>query len=166
MKTHLKIPGSLLHEIHEDLSRPHKFAAERAGFLTCGISGDGGGGHVLLANRWHSVADEDYVDNPRVGAAIGGGAFRKILQYAYSNPVSILHIHRHDHRGAPRFSPTDLRSASEYVPSFFNVQRAMPHGIVVLSLDHAAGQVWEFGQSTARQIDVFQVVGFPSRKWQ
>lgn len=166
MTTHLKIPGSLLHEIHQDLSRPHKFAAERVGFVTCGNAGAADGGRILLANRWHGVADDDYVDNPRVGAAIGGSAFRKILQYAYSNPVSILHVHRHDHRGTPRFSPTDLRSAREYVPSFFHVQRAMPHGVVVLSFDHAAGQVWEFGQPTAKQIDVFQVVGYPSRKWQ
>ncbi len=166
MTIHLKIPGALLQEIHQDLSRPHQFAGERVGFLTCGNAGAADGGHVLLANRWHGVADEDYVDDHRVGAAIGGGAFRKILQYAYSNTVSILHVHRHDHRGAPTFSRTDLRSALEYVPSFFNVQRAIPHGIVVLSFDQAAGHVWNFGQSAARKIDVFQIVGYPLRKWQ
>ena len=162
MTTHLKIPGALLQEIHQDLSRPHTFAAERVGFLTCGIADAAGGGQILLAHR---VADEDYVDNPRVGAAIGGSAFRKILQYAYGNAVSILHVHRHDHRGAPRFSPIDLRSAREFVPSFFNVQRMLPHGILVLSLDHAAGQVWDFGRPAARPIDIFQVVGYPMRKW-
>lgn len=166
MTTHVKVPSALLHEIHQDLSRPHSFAAERAGFLTCGTATEAGGGQILLAHRWHGIADEDYVDDPTVGVAIGGSAFRKILQYAYNNPASILHVHRHEHRGAPRFSPIDLRSASEYVPSFFNVQRAMPHGIVVLSFDHAAGKVWEFGRSAPRPIDVFQVVGYPLRKWQ
>jgi hypothetical protein len=165
VKTHLKIPSQLLEDIHRDLSRPHAFAAERVGFLTCGIAAADGGGQILLGHRWHSVADEDYLDNPRVGAAIGGSAFRKVLQYAYSNPVSILHVHRHDHRGAPRFSLTDLKSAKEYVPSFFNVQRAMPHGIVVLSFDNASGQVWDFGRPSARLIDVFQIVGYPMRKW-
>lgn len=162
---HLKIPALLLEDIHGDLSRSHQFAAERVGFLTCGIAVSAGGGRVLLGHRWHSVADEDYVDDPRVGAAIGGGAFRKVLQYAYSNPVSILHVHRHDHHGVPRFSPTDIRSAGEYVPSFFNVQRAMPHGIMVISFDNAAGQVWDFGRPTARSINVFQIVGYPMKRW-
>jgi hypothetical protein len=163
--THLKLPGLLLEGIHRDLSRPHTFAAERVGFLTCGSGEAPGGDQILLGHRWHSVADEDYVDNPRVGAAIGGSAFRKILQYAYHNPVSILHVHRHDHPGAPMFSPVDLKSAREYVPGFFNVQHSMPHGIMVLSFDSAAGQVWDFGRPVARPIDVFHIVGFPMRKW-
>lgn len=165
MTTYLKIPDLLLQDIHQDLSRTHAFAAERAGFLTCGIAQGAAGERILLGHRWHSVADEDYLNDPRVGASIGAGAFRRILQYAYSNAVSILHVHRHDHRGTPRFSLTDMRSANEYVRSFFNVQRSLPHGIMVLSFDSAAGQLWDFNQRTSRPIDVFQVIGHPIRKW-
>jgi hypothetical protein len=165
MTVYLKIPAQLLEDIHQDLSRAHAFAAERVGFLTCGTAASADGGQILLGHRWHAVADDDYVDDPKVGAAIGGSALRKILQYAYATPISILHVHRHDHRGVPHFSPTDMRSAREFVPSFFNVQRSLPHGIMVLSFDGASGQIWEFDRTTPRPINVFQVVGDPLRNW-
>jgi len=70
---------------------------------------------------------------------INGAAIRKGLQSAYGSSASLVHIHRHAGRGTPRFSKTDLVSAHEFVPSFFNAVPHMPHGIVVLSDDSHTG---------------------------
>ena len=161
----LKILGRLLEEMHRDLSRPHPFAAERVGFLTCGIGSAADEEVILLGHRWHGVADDDYVPNPSVGAEIGGSAFRKILQFAYQNPVAVLHVHRHHHHGKPAFSPLDMRSSKQFVPSFFNVRRDVPHGVLVLSLDHATGLVWYSRDTAPREIGSIHVVGIPIRKW-
>lgn len=165
MKSQLKLIDALLREIHSDLSRPHAFAAERVGFLTCGVAYAADNTLILLGSRWHPVADEDYLDDRTVGASIGPSAFRKILQYAYREPVSVFHVHRHDHRGRPEFSPTDTRSAREYVPGFFNVRRSHPHGAIVLSIDEAAGHIWLPGQPNPQRVDRFQIVGSTLKSW-
>jgi hypothetical protein len=165
VKTVFKIIDSLLQEIHSDLSRPHPFATERVGFLTCGIAQVAEEALVLLASRWHPVVDEDYVDDPKAGATIGPVAFRRILQYGYNTPVSIFHVHRHEHSGRPAFSTTDVRSAQEYVPGFLNVRRSHPHGAIVLSHDQATGHVWVPGHCIRQPIERFQVVGPRLRSW-
>lgn len=161
----LRIPQQLLEDIHGDLFRPHRFAAERVGFLTCGIGNSATGELIFLGHRWHAVADDDYVRNPSVGAEIGGSAFRKILQFAYQNPVAVFHVHRHDHRGKPAFSPLDVRSSNQFVPSFFNVRRELPHGVLVLSLDHATGLVWLSRDAAPKFIESIHVIGTPIRRW-
>lgn len=165
MSTRLRLLDTQLEEIHLDLSRPHLFAAERVGFLTCGLARVASDSLVLLGNCWHRVADEDYLDDPRVGACIGPAAFRKILQYAYHEAVSVLHVHRHDHYGTPSFSSIDTRSAREYVPGFFNVRRSHPHGALVLSLDNGAGEIWLPSQLDPRPIDRVDIIGVPLRRW-
>jgi hypothetical protein len=141
MKVELKITQSLRAAILTDLARPHDFAAERVGFIHChpGVIRDG---VVLIAGDYAAVADEDYVDDPTVGARIGAGAFRKALQYAYANKVSVFHIHCHDHFGIPFFSRTDLRETARFVPDFWNVRPNLPHGAFVLSRDSAVGRCW------------------------
>jgi hypothetical protein len=163
--THIKIIAPLLEEIHADLSRPHTFAAERVGFLTCGVAHTADDTLVLLGSRWHPIDDVDYIRDASVGAAIGPAAFRMILKFAYHHPVSVFHVHRHDHRGLPEFSSTDTRSAQKYVPGFFNVQRSLPHGAIVLSIDQAAGNVWLPGRTASARIDRFKIVGAPLRSW-
>jgi hypothetical protein len=165
MNVRMKLLQGLVEEMHADLSRPHPFAFERVGFLTCGIARADGDALVMLGSRWHSIADEDYIDKPDVGACIGPAAFRKILQYAYFEPVSIFHIHRHDHRGKPEFSGTDSASAREYVPGFFNACGTHPHGAIVVSLDNATGDLWMPGRRAPRRIDRFDVIGIPLRRW-
>jgi hypothetical protein len=165
MRTILKIIDTLFQEIHSDLSRAHAFAAERVGFLTCGIAHAPEDTLVVLGSRWHPAADDDYLDDPMAGATIGPTAFRKILQYAYNMPVCVFHVHRHEHLGRPVFSRTDTRSAQEYVPGFFNVRRSYPHGAIVLSRDQATGHVWLPGKRAPQLIDRFQVIGPTLRSW-
>jgi hypothetical protein len=73
---------------------------------------------------------------------LGAGAFRRVLQIAYNAPVSILHVHRHEHRGRPEFSTIDLSEAQRYMPDFWKVRPGLPHGVVVLSHDSASGLIW------------------------
>jgi len=84
----LRLLGPLLKKIHEDLSRSHPFAAERVGFMTCGVASQSGPGILLLGEAWHAVADDDYIEDDRVGACIGGGAFRRLFQTVYREPAT------------------------------------------------------------------------------
>jgi hypothetical protein len=79
--------------------------------------------------------------------------------------VAVFHVHRHDHSGKPAFSPLDLRSSRQFVPGFFNVRRDLPHGVLVLSFDHATGLVWRSRNNTPTFIELIQVVGIPLRSW-
>ena len=165
MKISLRIASPLWRHIHADLTRPHAFAFERVGFLTCRPTSLPGSDLLLLAQDWHAVDDTDYVDKPTVGACIGPRAFRKILQHAYGSPCTVLHVHRHEHLGVPEFSRTDILSMREFVPGFFNACRSRPHGALVLSRDAAAGHVWL--DPTARQFEIesFRILGQPIRTW-
>lgn len=81
------------------------------------------------------------------------------MQHAYNNEASMFHVHRHEHRGKPRFSRTDLDEYPKFVPDFWNVQPQLPHGAVVLSHDKASGLAWYPSQTTPLPIDDFWVVG-------
>ena len=135
----------LLADVRGDLHRPHPFAAERVGFLVCRAGRLPDYGLVLLAAGYDPVADEDYIADPSVGAMMGPTAIRKALQRAYNGgaeDLSIFHVHMHGHRGRTGFSDVDDRESRKFVPDFFNVAPAMPHGAVVLSLDQAVGLCW------------------------
>ena len=109
MKLVFRLSQGLYHEIQKDLSRTHPVAAERVGFLACGIATLDRGGLLLLADTYHPVADSHYVNDPRAGATINAEAIRAALQIAYRQKVSMFHIHRHEHYGRPQFSAIDLR---------------------------------------------------------
>lgn len=166
MNVRLRLLKTSLHTIHDDLSRPHAFAAERVGFLSCSAAHLHDGNLLLVGEQWHAVDDEDYVDEPRVGACIGPAAFRKVLQSAYREPASILHVHRHEHRGIPRFSPIDERSMREFVPGFFNACRSHPHGALVLSHDSAAGAMWISPGTSPVELKRFELIGNPPERWE
>ncbi len=165
MNIRLRLPQTLLSEIHTDLSRPHPRAAERVGFLTCGSTNVDGRDLLLLAQAWHVIDDSNYLDDPSVGACIGPVAFRRILQNVYRQPASIIHVHRHEHAGRPQFSRTDVRSMHEFVPSFFNACPTRPHGALVLSHDRANGMIWVRADSAGQPIEIYELVGMPLQRW-
>jgi hypothetical protein len=127
--------------VRHDLERKHPFAHERIGFIT--IRAAAGADHLLLlAEDYYPVADEDYVDDPRVGARIGQEALRKALNLALLNPVGVFHVHMHLVPERLWFSRIDLTEQLNYVPDFFKVRSTMPHGAIVLSPHSEAGQAW------------------------
>jgi len=161
MKYELRMTRSLLERLHADLDRPHPHAAERVAFLTCRPAPVSHEQMVLLGVEINPVRDEDYEEDTSVGAMLGAGAFRRIMQVAYNTPVTVIHAHRHEHHGAPWFSDLDLREARRYVPDFWKVRPGFPHGILVLSHDSAAGLIWNSRSRSPSRLRRVVVVGTP-----
>lgn len=161
MRIVFKITSRLLRTVQADLSRPHKIAAERVGFISGNVASLSDGGLIVLARNYHVVDDADYVDDPTVGAMLGASGFRKALQFAYSERVSMWHVHCHAHRGQPWFGHTDLSENAAFVPDFFHVRPEFPHGALVTSRDGLAGLCWLPGAQTPLRISTLTVVGAP-----
>ena len=157
MKTIFKMTDLFLREVKRDFVRPHRFAAERVGFISIRASSTAND-LVLLAEGYHPVADEDYVNDPTVGAMMSQEAIRKALNFALLQSVGMFHVHMHEHTGLPRFSRTDLREQLKFVPDFFKVCHQFPHGAIVLSHDRATGRVW-LNSETVVAISEFNTVG-------
>lgn len=160
--------NDLFTAVREDLHRAHPFAGERVGFFVCRAGSLMHGGLVILGAGYEAVADEDYLEDPTVGAMMGPAAIRKALQRASNagaEDCGIFHVHMHDHPGRTGFSAIDDRECRKFVPDFFNVAPNMPHGAVVLSLDEAVGLCWTAPQSPPVPIDRFASVGAPLRMW-
>jgi hypothetical protein len=158
VKIVFKIDRQLWRQVQQDMDRPHPFAFERVGFFSCKPAALDDG-VLLLPDDYHPVADVDYEDVRGYGAMMGPGAIRKALQIAYGANVSMVHVHRHDHRGVPAFSRTDIRENGKFVPDFFKVRPQLPHGAVVMSHDAMIGEVWEPNTLQRRPIDEVALVG-------
>ena len=115
-----------------DLRRPHPFAHERVGFIAAGLSA-AGDDVMVLARAYRPVADDDYVNDPSVGAMMSGEALRKALQWAMETRAALFHVHTHGGQGIPRFSSVDLRENPKFVPDFCKVGPESIHGAIVLS---------------------------------
>jgi hypothetical protein len=161
MRTVFRIEYTLFKSIHADLSRPHTFAFERIGFISC-RTGTLRDGVVLLAHMYHPVADDDYEDGHGVGAMIGSRAIRKSLQLAYNNLGTImLHVHRHEHHGIPRFSSVDMTESAKLIPDFWKVRPNVPHGILILSHDAMFGMCWNPITRQPEPIRELSIIGRP-----
>lgn len=163
MTIRFKITQGLLHAVKEDLARVHEFAAERVGFLSCRAGRAGSDDLVVLAHAYHRVEDADYIDNPDAGATMGPDAIRKALQLAWRDPLSMFHVHVHEHLGKPRFSRIDSVESARFVPNFWHVRPEMPHGALVFSNDRAYGRCWYPGLNLPIEIAEFSFVGSPTR---
>lgn len=161
MNIQFKLTAAMADRVRRDLRRPHAFAAERVGFITCRFGLSQSGRLLILAYEYYPAADADYVDDSRYGALLGANGFRKILQVALSNEVGIFHVHLHDHPGKPRFSGIDLREMAQYVPDFFNVRPGLPHGGLVFSATSMNGSCWLSKRSKGTPISEWVVVGRP-----
>jgi hypothetical protein len=164
MTIHFKITRALLATIRIDLNRPHRFAAERVGFIAAGLSA-AGRDLLLLARAYRAVLDEDYLPDASVGAMMGPEAIRKALQWAMQERCGVFHVHSHGARGVPGFSGIDLRENARFVPDFLKVAPQSVHGAIVLSDTAARGQVWLDRQYGPGVIDRFIEVGAPIRSW-
>lgn len=164
MKTIFKIPRTLLQRIRTDLERPHRFAAERVGFIAAGLV-ERQDGIAVLAQSYEPVADEGYLDDRSVGAMMGPEAIRKALQKALKERVGVFHVHSHCGRGIPGFSGVDVREHDRFVPNFFGVAGGRAHGAIVLSHDAAAGRLWTGASARGTPIDRFVEIGSYLRTW-
>ena len=165
MSITIRMTRELWTTVQSDLNRDHPFAAERVGFLLAEVATLPAGGLLLLPTMWSPVPDQHYIDDASAGATIGPAAFRQVLQLVYRSPMSLLHVHRHEHAGRPAFSRQDNESMRRFVPEFFNSCRTRPHGAVVLSHDSATGVVWTHSADTPNSVSRFELVGRPLAAW-
>lgn len=164
MRVLFKITSPLVESVREDLVRPHEFAAERVGFLICGVGRLQPNGLIILAHDYHPVANDDYVDDPSVGALMGSEAIRKAMQLAYNSKVAMFHVHLHDHTGCPWPSSTDRREAAKFVPDFWHVRPEMPHGTVIVSRNSLSGRCWYPNHPSPISFSEARIVG-PRLVW-
>lgn len=160
-----KLSGSLYKSILTDLKRPHSYAAERVGFVLGRLS-EGEQGPLLLLTRYHSIPDDQYVNDPAVGARIGPAAMTWAMQTAYSGRAAkegLFHIHLHPHRGPTSMSRVDREGIPPMIPGFRNVAPNAPHGIIILSLNHGSCWVWLPARDGAHVASSIRVAGLPIR---
>jgi len=164
MKIEIRLTGSLYGAILRDLTRPHPFAAERVGFVFGRTGSLTDEGRLVLLNRYHSIPDDQYVDDPTVGARIGSEAITWAMQAVYygrPGREGIFHVHFHVHEGETGMSPVDKREIPRLVPGFQSVGREAMHGIVILSLNHGSGWVWLPGNKESVSADTISVIAKP-----
>jgi proteasome lid subunit RPN8/RPN11 len=164
MKIRFKIRSALLATIRIDLRRPHPFAHERVGFIAAGLAA----AHdelLILAREYRPVRDDEYINDPRVGAMMSAEAIRRARQWAMDERVAIFHVHTHGGAGIPGFSGVDIRENAKFVPNFVSVAPHAVHGAIVLSGTAAFGQVWLDRKSPQPFITTFSEIGTPIRSW-
>lgn len=164
MKIRFKITNTLLTTIRADLHRPHPFAHERVGFVAAGLAA-ARDDLLILAREYRPLHDDEYLEDPSVGAMMSAAAIRRARQWAMDGRAAIFHVHTHGGRGVPGFSGVDTRENAKFVPNFVSVAPHAVHGAIVLSDTAAFGQVW-LGRASAQPfIARFAVIGMPLRQW-
>ena len=165
MRIIFRSTAALCERVRADLRRPHEFAAERVGFLSCRFGKLKPSGFVVVAAEYHAVSDDDYIDDPRFGALVGERAFRAAVEHAYRNTVGMFHVHMHGHPGSPSFSSVDRHEQLAFVPSFFNACPNVPHGAILLSHDAAAGTCWLKAGKSSHPFTEVMIVGSSVTFW-
>jgi hypothetical protein len=164
MKVEIRLTGSLHERILRDLARPHAFAAERVGFVFGRAGSLIDDGKLVLLNRYHSIPDDQYLDDETVGARIGSDALTWAMQAVYHGRPGregIFHIHVHPHKGETEMSAVDRRETPKLMPGFQSVGRDAMHGIIILSRDHGSGWVWLPGRKEPVAAGAISVIGKP-----
>lgn len=164
MNTYFKVTETLLAEIKHDLNRPHDFAVERVGFISCRVGRVESQDWIMLASKYHPVEEHHYIEGHDAGATIGSDAIRKMIQLAYDETVSIVHVHEHPHYGVPKFSKhVDEPEMNRLIPDFWHVRPNFPHGAIVLSVDSMCGFAWDPISKQRFPMNNFTVVGAPMK---
>ena len=97
-----KMTRQLFVDIKGDLHRRHPFAHERVGFVGAGLALHGDC-CTVLAHAYAPVANDDYLDDPSVGAMMGPDAMYKAMAWAFEHGVALFHIHTHGGSGRSGF---------------------------------------------------------------
>jgi hypothetical protein len=164
MRIDIKLTGRLYNKIIRDLARPHPFAAERVGFVFGRVGLLADEGSLIHLTRYHSIPDDQYVDDPSVGARIGSEALTWTMQTLYFGRATregIFHIHMHQHKGETRMSRIDSGDISKLIPGFQSVSSEAAHGIIILSMNHGSGWVWLPARKEPIPANTMSVIGVP-----
>jgi hypothetical protein len=161
MSVKIRLSRRLNDEVRADLSRPHRFAAERIGLLYGRLSSAGPNRSVILMISYAPIADDRYIDDPSAGARIDSQAIRGAMQGVLDRREGVFHVHRHEWPGVPKLSLMDSDEVPLVVNGFRNVGPGFAHGMVLLSTDQYAAWVWLPGAKHSVQTEAVSIVGYP-----
>ena len=159
MRSHLKITNALRQRVLADLRRPHPVAFERVGFLFARAAALPDDGVILVAYDYLPVQDDAYLPDKKIGARVTADGFRPARQAALRDPISVIHVHLHEHAGTPGFGGVDSRETRAFMPDFLKVRSDQPHAALILSSDEAAGRIWVRDRAAGRPIDTISFIG-------
>ena len=159
----LRILKTLYERIDEDLARHHEFAFERVGFVSAKLGNRHTGEPVVFLTNYHPVSDQNYIDDPSAGARINSDAIREAMQLVLDTRMGLFHVHCHDHRGRPGFSPMDLDETPRVVSSLRVANPHEAHGMLLLSRDECIAHVWMPGSNEPVFENRMTIVGYPLR---
>lgn len=156
-----KIPKLLAQEIKNDLMRSHPFAFERVGFVFTRLNpSQDGKNQIILATAYEPVPDEDYINDPDVGARINSTAIRRVMQRVLTTGEGAFHVHIHDHDDEPSLSYTDKKELRPMMQSIRNAAPQSAHGLLVFSRDAAYSEALLPKTQQFRSIAKIIVIGF------
>lgn len=155
----IRLTRMLHEEMLTDLRRPHAHAGERVGFLYGRLAATSE--PTILMTRYTPVPDEQYIDDPRVGARINGDAIRAAMQGVLDSGDGVFHTHLHEWPGRPGFSRTDAKELPKLVPAFQAVGRSQASGLFLLSPDSAIADVWLPGTQRPLRVLRISIIGCP-----
>lgn len=157
----LRIPKKLQDEVKRDLARRHPFAYERIGFLyTRRTVSRSNGKIIVLGIAYEPVSDEDYVDDPTVGARINSSSIRKVMQRVLTNGEGVFHVHMHEHPGKPGLSRTDRDEIRPLMQSIRNASPENVHGLLLFSNDSAYAEALAPKSTMFQSVAKIAIVGF------
>lgn len=140
MNPHLKITRQLLELALQDLERPHPFAYERVGFFSCRQISDESN-PILLCYDYHSIEDNDYIEDDEVGARINGKVIRDAMGRAISQDSAQLWVHTHGRKRSTTPSPVDRIGGADVLRSLVNAKSNRHHGWIVISESAVSGEI-------------------------
>lgn len=159
MRSHLKCTERLRQEVLADLRRPHPVAHERVGFLLARAAALPDDGIIIIAYDYLPVADDAYLPDKDIGARVSAAGFRPARQAALRTPLSVIHVHLHEHAGMPGFGGVDSRETRAFMPDFLKVRGDQPHAALILSADEATARIWVRDRAVARPITTISFIG-------
>lgn len=163
MGTAIKLTSVLYTAMLADLARPHPFALERVGFVRARQT-VGEDQLLILLTRYHSIPDDEYLEDPTVGARIGTNSLTWAMQACHagrSTHEGLFHVHVHAHDGETDMSGTDATELPRVVSGLRAVNTATAHGIIIFSLNHGTAWVWHPGPGRPVRVDTISVIGAP-----
>ncbi len=142
MTTRLRLLRSLHQRMMADLVRAHPYARERVGWVVGRTATGPADNTLVVAYDYLDVPDDEYIDDPRVGARFNRNVIRRAMQHCVDTGDSVFCVHFHDHSGRPVFSRTDHRGLWPLVPPLRTLAPQAAHGLLLLSLDEAVAIAW------------------------
>jgi hypothetical protein len=160
MRIQMKIQGSFLNHVKNDLRRPHEYAYERIGFIFVNKAIINGEDTMLLPSYYMTIPDDQYIPDSKVGARYNADAIRSVMQRVFDTGEGAIHVHEHSPM-FPAFSRDDIENQKRLIPTFRNVGLKSIHGAILLTGEIIAGLCWLPNENNPRKIAQIKVIERP-----